>query len=423
MYFCLLKSNYYLKKLSKFNNFAIKNKKKVVMILQDNSNITSLYKNTLAEKYKDNIKIYFLEDLSNINKIEDIIKNNMPNNEDFFIIPWTSDSHCFIVNELYKRFWKNYSNNIDIYTNKSLLRDMLSKIMPEVTIDYFVFDPKLFDSELFKKIQKIIKFPFIIKPTKWATSRNVYLVNNYKELLNIINKISKIDKLFQIEEKISWNMFSIDFFVNNNWTPFFTYPLRVRTAKELWLYKDFSNILITNDHIDPVLLWNINDVFSELVYLLGMKNQFCHLEFFITKNNLIKIIEINWRQWGNRLDLYDIIYNWISVLDLTLNKDLLYYKQSKNIIFYKIYSFLERNKWSWHYNSIFFDSIKNILKENNWKIEYKLVNIKSWKERIWPADHNYTYPYTFVMSNNYWKDDNKENIINFINLNYNSFIW
>jgi len=390
MIFCLIKSwnsELYKKKLKEYNDFSKKDKNKINVILLD----FWIKDKDKKEIIKDNLhlKIHFDKNL-NKESIINIIEKNW-NKKELLIIPGANDLHVNLVKTVYDYFGIDTTKNINIFTNKKELRKELKEKMYENNINSFTINKEDYNDCIEKS--KIIKFPLILKAINWSVSNNVFFIKDEKELKFFFKKIQEINKEFQIEEYITWKMYSIDFFVNWNWNVWILPMLRIETSKELKLNKDFWNIIVKNEDYNFRNNEKISILINKLAKNLKLKRQFCHLEFFLTKEGNIKIIEINWRLGWYRIELYNSIFDK-TILNLIHAKNLTNIELKNNTIFLKIYSFVEKEKNSWKYS---LENLYNIINNYNWKIveEYKII--KSWIEKIWPANLSYKYPYCIII--------------------------
>lgn len=418
MYFWLLKHTNieeYELYINEYSNFSKKYNKNIVLIIEDN--ISNKDKEKILKRFL-NIKIEFLKSWKNLEeniiKIFEIIKRYYIE-WDIFIIPWTNDSHGILVNNLYKKLWKKYTEDTNIFLYKDYLRNKLNENFTDNNIKFYTIEKK--DKYNFSKIKKKINnfsFPLILKPTKWAWSKTVFFINNLKELEESINIIKDNEKVYQIEEFINWKMYSIDFYTNKNWVINFLPILRAYTSKELWLHEDLSNIFVHSE-VNFKYYNLLENFIQKISNKFKFYNQFWNIDFYITDDKELKIIEINWRIWAQKLHLYNSLI-WESILNLTLwKKDFTKIKYINNIFFIKLYSFksLKSGKWKFNYNLI-----NEILSQNNKNTFIK--KMEEWKKDIWSSKLNFWYPAIMILHYN-WKNKLIK-WINFIKKNYKNLI-
>ena len=325
-----------------------------------------------------------------------------------------------LTNNIKKYINQNITENYDVFTNKYLQRKLLLEYNSEITVKYI---EKTIEDLNFKEINNYLELPFILKPTSWIQSSWVEKINNVEEFENYKNNYSVLLKNLQdrwydnktilAEEYIDWTMYSIDYFVDQNWNIKKSLPVEIILWKDIWI-GDFMNISRNiNKEVNNVFN-NINlDTFiQDTVKALKIKNTFIHHEFKITSKNKIKTIEVNWRIWGFRLEMIDLAYNWnLFELSEEKSKDIEKIKNNLSVLF--VYP---DKKWILKdFNKELISEIKNL--DSFYRIN--VIENKIWKE-IWLTKDWFWRVCEIVLKN---VDDNKfKEDYNFIITNYKKIL-
>jgi len=325
-----------------------------------------------------------------------------------------------LTNNIKKYINQNITENYDVFTNKYLQRKLLLEYNSEITVKYI---EKTIEDLNFKEINNYLELPFILKPTSWIQSSWVEKINNVEEFENYKNNYSVLLKNLQdrwydnktilAEEYIDWTMYSIDYFVDQNWNIKKSLPVEIILWKDIWI-DDFMNISRNiNKEVNNVFN-NINlDTFiQDTVKALKIKNTFIHHEFKITSKNKIKTIEVNWRIWGFRLEMIDLAYNWnLFELSEEKSKDIEKIKNNLSVLF--VYP---DKKWILKdFNKELISEIKNL--DSFYRIN--VIENKIWKE-IWLTKDWFWRVCEIVLKN---VDDNKfKEDYNFIITNYKKIL-
>lgn len=234
-----------------------------------------------------------------------------------------------IVNSIKKDLWLWYTKYFDVFRNKYLQRELLLNNYPETTVKSIEID--LDNIEWF---YNKLNFPYIIKPASWVQSSWVSLIKSKKELYDyvwIINDLNlkMIDRWVEnnkyiIEEYILWDMYTVNYFVNDLGEVFYSPLVKVNSIQDLWI-DDFSNYVrinwnIVNKEIDFNL---VKDFVNKHVKAFWIKNTFIHHEFKLSNYWELKTIETNWRIWGYRLEMIQELYDFnLLSMPLSINSNM-----------------------------------------------------------------------------------------------------
>ena len=255
-----------------------------------------------------------------------------------------TESLIVFTNTIKKSLWEKVSLDYNIFTNKNIQRELLLKYNPEITIKYLEID---ISSTSLEEITKKIPFPFILKPSSWIQSAWVSRIESredfetYVEDYKLLQKNLK-DKWYNnstilVEEFIGWEMYSIDYFVDQNGNIKNSMPVKVELANKLWIDDFFNYSRIISTEINRELKnFNLDDFIKQSMLATWIKNTFIHHEFKLTSKWELKTIELNWRIWWFRPWMYSRGYN-LNLLSFTSkrnNNSFSVYKNNAVILVY-----------------------------------------------------------------------------------------
>ncbi len=303
------------------------------------------------------------------------------------------------VSEIKKKLEQKTSDNTLLFINKFIQRDIIWKKSPETITKY----------NIIKNINKIntidINFPIIIKPVWWVQSSWVSKVDNIKELkLNLKNLKKNVfkklkekwlnEKSILLEEYIDWNMYTIDYFVNQNQNISSTLPVKILLWTDFNI-DDFCNIgrILSNESLKEVNSEKLKTFINKTVKSWWIRNTFVHHEFKINSKWKIKTIETNWRIGWYRLEMYELSNN-INLLEFPFKKkNQIYNKIDNNVWVFAIYPKKE---------SVFLkfnENIINKIKELPSFYRIRTNNINRWK-KIWLTRNGFSKLWSIVLKNN-----------------------
>lgn len=321
---------------------------------------------------------------------EDLIKKVLELNKKYKSISITTVWEVLveITNKLRKSLWQKISSNPEMFWDKSIQRELLSKNDPNISVKFI---KNSINSLNFDIIKKQIWLPFVLKPSSWAHSAWVVKIYNSKDFDDYINNYiifheKIVEKWFNnsdtiiAEEYVDWKFFSIDYLVNENWKIIRSNPVRVTLWIDLWI-EDFFNCsrIISNEVENEIDFLKLDDFISRNVKATWIRNTFMHHEFKINSKGEYKTIELNWRVWWNRLPLYKLWYdiNLYSFIYENHKTNSLY----DNIIFIRVYS---HKNWilEW-FNEELFSKIQDL--ESTFIIDKKkkIIWNKVWLTKYW----------------------------------------
>jgi len=249
------------------------------------------------------------------------------------------------VNEVKEALWRPLSEDPDIFRNKFLQRELIQDHNPDLWIKFMKWTPEDLNIE---EIENHVWYPFIIKPVDWVQSswvakiRNRSDYNNYMKTYNDFHDRLKSrwvdNKDLIVEEFIDGTLYSIDYYVNDNWETTISKPVKVR----LWIdvkVNDYCNIArISSEKTESEFKWKRLKTFvNSTIKATGIKNTFVHHEFKINSKWELKTIELNGRLGWWRLELIKRAYDF-NMYEMVCNPDIKIWKLKESNIVVNIYS-------------------------------------------------------------------------------------
>lgn len=249
------------------------------------------------------------------------------------------------VNEVKEALWRPLSEDPDIFRNKFLQRELIQDHNPDLWIKFMKWTPEDLNIE---EIENHVWYPFIIKPVDWVQSswvakiRNRSDYNNYMKTYNDFHDRLKSrwvdNKDLIVEEFIDGTLYSIDYYVNDNWDTTISKPVKVR----LWIdvkVNDYCNIArISSEKTESEFKWKRLKTFvNSTIKATGIKNTFVHHEFKINSKWELKTIELNGRLGWWRLELIKRAYDF-NMYEMVCNPDIKIWKLKESNIVVNIYS-------------------------------------------------------------------------------------
>ncbi len=249
------------------------------------------------------------------------------------------------VNEVKESLWRPLSENPDIFRNKFLQRELIQNHNPDLWIKFMKWTPEDLNIE---EVENHVWYPFIIKPVDWVQSswvakiRNRSDYNNYMKTYNDFHDRLKSrwvdNKDLIVEEFIDGTLYSIDYYVNDNWETTISKPVKVR----LWIdvkVNDYCNIArISSEKTEWEFKWKRLKTFvNSTIKATWIRNTFVHHEFKINSKWELKTIELNGRLGWWRLELIKRAYDF-NMYEMVCNPDIKIWKLKESNIVVNIYS-------------------------------------------------------------------------------------
>jgi len=379
---------------------------------------------TIIYFYKENNSILIADDLTkkldkiwvsikSYNNIDEILKYLKSLNWKIFINTF-EEQEIPIANEIKRWLWQEISDNPEIFVNKYLQRKLIWEKYPETVVNFEVFPFEKIND--FKETE-FLHTPLIIKPTWGVQSSWVHKIQNMNEFETAIKDIpSAFEKLKEknllnqkvlIEEFIDWKMYTVDYFVDEFSNFQLTAPVYVKLWIDYWI-DDFCNIVRYMSEWEVIDQNKLLDFVKKTVKWAKIKNTFIHHEFKINSKWIFKTIEINWRIWWYRLDMYNKWYG-INLLKFPFSSDKKELKLLKNIAVFALYP-----KYEWVFKWIHNNLIENILKLPSLD-RLKILENQIWNE-VWFTKNWYSKLGTIVLANNDYQQFKKDS--QFLENNY-----
>jgi hypothetical protein len=237
----------------------------------------------------------------------------------------------------------------------------------------------------FNELKEEFWVPFILKPKDWIGSSWVAKIKDEDELEKY--KKQSINQNILVEEFIDWEMYSIDYFVDEKQNIRLSGIVKVELWNKVWV-NDFFNLsrIIGEEVEQEINLKKLSIFIKEAIIATWIKNTFIHHEFKLTSKWELKTIELNWRIWGYRLEMYEQWY-LLNLLESPFNHKKTPNKVVSNIAIFSIYP---TKKWIFKtYNYNLLEKIKKLESFFNLRIvpekfEWKKVWLtKDWYWKVW----------------------------------------
>ncbi len=338
--------------------------------------------------------------------------------EKIFFINTFTEQLIPITNKIKKELWQKITDKSELFRNKRLQRELLLKYDKKIATSYKKIN---IENICFLEIKKEFGLPFVIKPSNWIQSAWVSIIKNenefndyvwgFKNFLDNFSKNVKIEELEMIvEEFIDWDKYSVDYFVDENWKiTWITKSVFNLSAEDIWIDDLFEFLLFVSiDKAKELEKYNLLDFLNDTIKATWIKNTFVHHEFKLTSSNQLKTIELNWRIWGYRLEMYNKSSK-INLLSFMFEKK--WEIEIKDD--FAVIQFYSKKEWilEW-FNENIIEKIKklesffsiNIIKSNIWK---KVWLTKKWYWKV-------------IALRLKWKEIEKD--LNFIEKNYNKLL-
>ena len=349
------------------------------------------------------------ENLLNFSKELKTVKNNIE-------VYTYREAFIDIMFKIKKSLWQEITEIKNIFISKKLQRENLLSFDKNITVNFLKFTDL---SEInVDKVLKDFNFPFIIKPSSWISSAGVMKINSKKELENAIcllkdtfEEIIKISKIKNyeviIEEFIDWNMYTIDYFVDQMWKIHKSKLVRTHTLKEEYNIEDFwiTKEVLGTDIESEISEEKLNSYLEKCVEWCGVKNTFIHHEFKLTNSWELKTIELNWRIWWYRLEMYKKAYN-LDLIEFLFNKNIKP-EFKNNYTFIWLFPRQEIDKNLIWLNEDFINKFEKLDSFYSYMIKNEFIWNKIWFTKNW-----YKYFGTIrLLSNNFNKMEQDYNFI------------
>lgn len=247
-----------------------------------------------------------------LDKIKLLINNLLKKGLNLIAIVSFVDSYCYIANLLAKEFGLNH------FTIEAI-KKMEDKLLSRNCIKDSKYSPKF---KIINKQNNISEndlksdLPAILKFSNSTGSKDVYLVNNYKEFSDIYNSLSEKypEGNFILEEFIQGNQCIAEVLVINS-------NINIISIIDQEISYLNNHFIVTGYYLNLDEIEKnkeLKKAIKEIVSLHGLTNGACHLELRFSNGNW-KLIEINPRISGGGMNSLIEEGTGINLVEQTLN--------------------------------------------------------------------------------------------------------
>jgi biotin carboxylase len=214
--------------------------------------------------------------------------------------------------------------SLDWTTDKIRMRQLLRGYDKTISPKFLVIHDS--SEETMKRIERIVGYPLMIKPSGLAASLLVSLCYHPEELQKALrNTIRKINKIYKekkgrgepqilVEEFMEGTMYSVDSYVNQRGVIYHTPLVHVKTGRSVGFEDFFGYIRITPVILKPYKIDNAEKAAEKAIEALNLRSTNCHIELMKTEDGW-KVIEVGPRVGGFRHEMYELSYG----IDHSLN--------------------------------------------------------------------------------------------------------
>ena len=213
-------------------------------------------------------------------------------------------------------------------------------MFPETTVKYFDIDIK---KQSIDEYYNKLDFPYIIKPSSWVQSAWVWIIYNKKDLENYIKNIETLNQnmvfrwiennIFLIEDYIEGDMFTIVYFVDNDWNILYSPVVKVDSAQNLWINDFFNFVRLSWTIIDDEFSFEeVKRFIEKQVLAFGIRNTYIFQDFKRNNDWVLKNIELNARIGWYRLEMMQQIYGY-NLLEMPLGNIPIFQTDYSNAVF------------------------------------------------------------------------------------------
>lgn len=207
--------------------------------------------------------------------------------------------------------------SLDWTTDKIKMRQLLRGYDKNIAPKFLVIQDA--SPETMDRIERIVGFPLIIKPSGLAASLLVTLCYHHEELEeNLKNTVRKINQIYKkkrgrgepqilVEEFMEGVMYSIDSYVNRRGVVYHTPLVHVKTGRSEGYDDFFGYMRITPVKLRPYKVEDARKAAEKAIEALGLRSTTCHIELMKTEEGW-KVIEVGPRIGGFRHEMYSLSY-------------------------------------------------------------------------------------------------------------------
>lgn len=209
--------------------------------------------------------------------------------------------------------------SLDWTTDKIKMRQLLRGYDKSISPKFIVAHDA--NAETLDRIERVVGFPLIIKPSGLAASLLVSLCYHREELEEYLGKtVRKINQIYKkkkgrgepqilVEEFMDGVMYSVDAYVNQRGTIYHTPLVHVKTGRSVGFEDFFGYMRITPVQLKPHKVEAAQKAAKEAIEALGLRSTTCHIELMKTEDGW-KVIELGPRIGGFRDEMYKLAYGF-----------------------------------------------------------------------------------------------------------------
>lgn len=365
-------------------------------------------KNVIFYKWE---KIEYVDLMSKLEKLW-IILHNYSNRDDLKqkVLDFSKEYEILYVNTalellinstntLKKALWQKTTQNTKIFRNKYLQREIIQNHNSNLWVKFLKWTIENLD---ISDIEKTLGYPFIIKPIDWVQSSWVAKIKNKKDFEKYVKTYKDFhdrleargidNKELLLEEFIDWTLYSIDYFVNQEWEIFSSKPVKQRLLSDIKIDDYWVLARISSKKTEGEFKWKkLLSFISDTVKATSIRNTYVHHEFKINSKWELKTIELNGRIGWWRLELLKKSY-WLNIYELILWENYKSSKLKESNIVVNIYA---TSRWILKdFNHKLLEKIKNRDSVYSIETDYSAV----WKE-IGPTKDGFIKIWAIKLSN------------------------
>lgn len=207
--------------------------------------------------------------------------------------------------------------SLDWTTNKIKMRQLLRSFDKTISPKFLVVHDA--SQETLERIERVIGFPLVIKPSGLAASLLVSLCYHPEELEHYLkNTVRKINLIYKkkrgrgepqilVEEFMEGTMYSIDSYVNQRGTIYHTPLVHVKTGLSVGYEDFFGYQRVTPVKLKPHKVDHARKAAEKAIEALNIRSTTCHIELMKTEDGW-KVIELGPRVGGFRHEMYKLSY-------------------------------------------------------------------------------------------------------------------
>ena len=294
------------------------------------------------------------------------------------------ESYVDIVHMLREKYGLPFTSQHTLFQDKNLQRNILKESKQK---DFLITSEKIRiqDTTPFSEIEESFNLPVIMKPNTWVGSSKVVKIHSSQDFDAYKNLFLDSWECL-VEEYIDGEMYSIDYFVDENQNFYCSPIIEMKLWKDLWV-KDFFvySCSVNNDMSKIIPLDILENMIQDTIKTCGIKNSFIHHEFKYSSQKQLKTIEVNARIWGRRLKILQAGYA-VNIYKLMFQKQSFIDAPIQNC--FSAFALYPQKTWILKaYNKELLEKIQSLASFQSLDIDNHYVGNKIWLTRdgFWNA--------------------------------------